>query len=156
MTAAISSRSGAFYRPEKREPERMIRLLAAVVLAATVALPVRADDAAIIDAWYAALVKPDREKLSSLLAEDAVVRLEDLGMEQSRGDFISSMDEWETAVEGSQIRHRVEKDEGGVATVLACYDFPDNDILMRETFRIDGDRIVESTQVTVADNCDAY
>lgn len=134
----------------------MTRILAAALLAAVAILPARADDAAVLDQWYAALVKPDRERLSSLLAEDAVIKLEDLGMEQSRGDFISSMDEWESAVEGSQIRHKVEKSEGGVTTVLACYDFPDNDILMRETFRIAGEKIAESTQVTVADNCDAY
>lgn len=134
----------------------MIRLLAVALIAAAAVLPARADDAAVLDKWYAALVKPDREALSALLADDAVIKLEDLGMEQSRGDFISSMDEWETAVEGSQIRHRIEKSEGGVTAVLACYDFPDNDILMRETFRLTNDRIVESTQVTVADNCDAY
>lgn len=133
----------------------MIRLLAAALIATAVALPARANDS-VLDAWYAALTKPDREQLSALLADDAVVKLEDLGLEQSRGDFIASMDEWETAVEGSQIRHKTEKTEGDVSTVLACYDFPDNDILMRETFRIAGGKIVESTQVTVADNCDAY
>jgi len=134
----------------------MIRLAAAVLLASVAVLPVHAGDAELIDAWYVALAKPDRAALSALLAEDAVVKLADLGLEQSRGDFIGSMDEWEAAVAGAQIRHRLEKDEGGVATVLACYDFPDNDILMRETFRIAGDKIVESTQETVADNCDAY
>jgi hypothetical protein len=118
--------------------------------------PAAADDKAVVDAWYAALLKADRGQLAQLLADDAVVKLEDLGLEQSRGDFIGSMDEWATAVEGAQIRHKLEKDDGGVATVIACYDFPDNDILMRETFRIAGDKIAESTQVTVADNCDAF
>ncbi len=134
----------------------MKRILAALLLAATMLSPALADDKAVVDAWYAALLKADRGQLAQLLADDAVVKLEDLGLEQSRGDFIGSMDEWATAVEGAQIRHKLEKDEGGVATVIACYDFPDNDILMRETFRIAGDKITESTQVTVADNCDAY
>lgn len=133
----------------------MIRLLAAALLAAAIVTPAGANDA-VLDRWYAALAKPDREQLSALLADDAVVKLDDLGLEQSRGDFIASMDEWETAVEGAQIRHKTEKTEGEVSTVLACYDFPDNDILMRETFHIAGGKIVESTQVTVADNCDAY
>ncbi len=66
------------------------------------------------------------------------------------------MDEWESAVQGATIRHRIETATGDTATVLACYDFPDNDILMRETFRIVGDEVAESTQDTVADNCDAY
>lgn len=134
----------------------MKRILAALLLAATMLSPALADDKAVVDAWYAALLKADRGQLAQLLADDAVVKLDDLGLEQSRGDFIGSMDEWATAVEGAQIRHKLEKDEDGVATVIACYDFPDNDILMRETFRIAGDKITESTQVTVADNCDAY
>ncbi len=134
----------------------MKRILAALLLAATTLSPAFADDKAVVDAWYAALLKADRGQLAQLLADDAVVKLEDLGLEQSRGDFIGSMDEWATAVEGAQIRHKLEKDEGGVATVIACYDFPDNDILMRETFRIIDGKIAESTQVTVADNCDAY
>ena len=134
----------------------MKRILAALLLAATMLSPAFADDKAVVDAWYAAGLKADRGQLAQLLADDAVVKLEDLGLEQSRGDFIGSMDEWATAVEGAQIRHKLEKDEDGVATVIACYDFPDNDILMRETFRIAGDKITESTQVTVADNGDAY
>lgn len=134
----------------------MTRFLAAALLAATMLSPARADDAAVVDAWYDALLRADRDQLAKLLTDDAVVKLQDLGLEQSRGDFIGSMDEWATAVEGAQIRHKLEKDEAGVATVIACYDFPDNDILMRETFRIAGDKISESEQVTLADNCDAY
>lgn len=133
----------------------MIRtaLIAALLLSAA---PAHADDAAVITKWYEALGKPDREKLSALLDAKAVIQLQDLGLEQTKDEFIASMDEWETAVAGAVIRHRIEKNEAGTADVLTCYDFPDNDILMRERFRIDGEVITGSTQETVADNCSAF
>jgi hypothetical protein len=40
--------------------------------------------------------------------------------------------------------------------VLACYDFPSNDALMRETFTVAGGRIAASTQTAVAQDCSAY
>ncbi|MFZ1775580.1 MAG: nuclear transport factor 2 family protein [Rhizobiaceae bacterium] len=130
-----------------------IALITALLLSAAPAL---ADDAGVIANWYAALGKPDREKLSALLDGKAIIQLQDLGLEQTKDEFIASMDEWETAVAGAVIRHRIEKNETGSAEVLTCYDFPDNDILMRERFRIEGEVITGSTQETVADNCDAF
>lgn len=127
-------------------------LLVGVALLATSA---RADNA-VIDRWYNALLAVDRAAISSLLAEDARIKLDDLGVEQSKAEFIASMDEWETAGADARIRHRVEKTESGVTTVIACYDFPANDILMRETFAIAGDLITASSQAAVAETCDAY
>lgn len=133
-----------------------MKRLATALLLAALAGPAFADPAAVVDRWYDALLKADRAALAALLADDAVIRLNDLGLEQDQAAFIASMDEWESAVQGATIRHRIENATGDTATVLACYDFPDNDILMRETFRIAGDEVAESTQDTVADNCDAY
>lgn len=133
----------------------MIRtaLITALLLSAAPAL---ADDAGVIAQWYEALGKADRAKLSALLDGKAIIKLQDLGLEQTKDEFIASMDEWETAVAGAVIRHRIENAEAGTATVLACYDFPDNDILMREKFQISGDMIAASTQETVADTCDSF
>ncbi|MGC4034130.1 MAG: hypothetical protein QM754_20815 [Tepidisphaeraceae bacterium] len=55
----------------------------------------------------------DRTELSDLLADDARIRLDDIGIEQSKQEFIASMDEWQGAVSGAAIRHRIEKTEGG-------------------------------------------
>jgi hypothetical protein len=54
----------------------------AVLLVAVAAMPARADEAAVIDRWYAALLAADRAGLSDLLAEDARIRLADIGVEQ--------------------------------------------------------------------------
>ena len=43
-----------------------------------------------------------------MLAEDARIRLDDLGIEQTKAEFIASLDEWQGAVAGAQIRHKVE------------------------------------------------
>lgn len=134
----------------------LLRLLYLSAALLTAAGPARADDAAVIGRWYQALLAADRPALSELLADDARIRLTDLGIEQSKAEFIASMDAWEGAVAGAAIRHRIERSENGVATVTACYDFPANDIMMQESFAIAGDRITASTQATVAENCDAF
>ena len=115
-----------------------------------------ADDGAIIDRWYSALLVADRTELADLLADDVRIKLEDLGVVQSKQEFIASLDEWKGAVAGAAIRHRIEKSEGGVTTVIACYDFPDNDMLMQETFAVADNRITASSQAAVAENCEAY
>ncbi|TRC92724.1 nuclear transport factor 2 family protein [Mesorhizobium sp. WSM4303] len=118
--------------------------------------PARADDGAIIDRWYSALLVADRTELSDLLADDVRIKLDDLGVVQSKQEFIASIDEWKGAVAGAAIRHRIEKTEAGVTTVIACYDFPNNDMLMQETVAVTGNRIAASSQAAIAENCDGF
>ena len=129
--------------------------LAATLLLCTIGRA-SADDGAVIDRWYSALLVADRTELSELLADDVRMKLDDIGVVQTKEDFIASIDEWQGAVAGAAIRHRIEKSENGETTVLACYDFPNNDTLMRETFTVAGGRIVASTQTAVAQDCSAY
>ncbi|MES0200628.1 nuclear transport factor 2 family protein [Mesorhizobium sp. M0011] len=133
---------------------RSIILTAAALLIAIIAA--RADDRALISRWYSALLVADRTELSDLLADDVHIKLDDLGIVQSKQEFIASIDEWKGAVAGAAIRHRVEKSEGGVTTVVACYDFPNNDMLMHETFAVSDNRITASSQATIAENCDGF
>jgi len=116
----------------------------------------RADEGAIIDRWYSALLVADRTELSDLLADDVQIKLDDLGVVQNKQEFIASIDDWQSAVAGAAIRHRIEKTEAGVTSVIACYDFPSNDMLMQETFAISGDRITASSQAAIAESCEGY
>ncbi|TIR19841.1 MAG: nuclear transport factor 2 family protein [Mesorhizobium sp.] len=138
----------------------MHRISWRIVLAATLLMSslvrASADDGAIIDRWYSALLVADRSELSDLLADDVRMKLDDIGVVQTKEDFIASIDEWQGAVAGAAIRHRIEKSENGETTVLACYDFPNNDTLMRETFTVARGRIVASTQTAVAQDCSGY
>ncbi|RWP57699.1 nuclear transport factor 2 family protein [Mesorhizobium sp.] len=133
---------------------RSIALAAAALLFSVISAG--ADDGALISRWYAALLVADRTELSDLLADDVRIKLDDLGVVQTKQEFIASIDDWEGAVAGAEIRHRIEKTEGGVATVIACYDFPNNDVLMQETFAIADNRITASSQAAIAENCDSY
>lgn len=135
---------------------RPFLILIAVAALPTLAAAARADDAAIIDRWYAALLAADRARLSDLLADDATIKLADLGIEQGKAEFIASMDEWETAIAGVSIRHRIEASEVGVTTVVVCYDFPANDLLTREIFTVADGRIAAGSQAAIAESCDAY
>lgn len=130
----------------------LLALTAALLLAAGGA---RADNQ-VIERWYAALLTADRDTLAELLSDDARISLDDLDVIQDKQEFLGSMDEWENAVAGASIRHRVEKQDEGVTTVMVCYDFPDNRMLMQETFAVSDGRITASSQAEVADNCDGY
>ena len=130
----------------------LLALTAALLLAAGGA---RADNQ-VIERWYAALLTADRDTLAELLSDDARISLDDLDVIPDKQEFLDSMDEWENAVAGASIRHRVEKQEEGVTTVMVCYDFPDNRMLMQETFAVSDGRITASSQAEVADNCDGY
>ena len=136
-----------------RDRHSIVFAVAALLFSLTLA---RADDGAIIDRWYSALLVADRTELSDLLADDVRIKLDDLGVVQSKQEFIASIDEWKGAVAGAAIRHRIEKSEAGVTTVIACYDFPNNDMLMQETFAVTGNRITASSQAALAENCDGF
>lgn len=110
----------------------------------------------VTEEWYAALAVADRARLESLLADNAKIRLTDLGVEQTKAEFVDSLDEWEAAVKGATIRHRIESSNAAVTTVIACYDFPANDTLLRETFRIEAGLILENNQDAIAETCEAY
>ncbi|RWM16246.1 MAG: nuclear transport factor 2 family protein [Mesorhizobium sp.] len=138
----------------------MHRISWGIILAATLLMSslvrASADDGAVINRWYSALLVADRTELADLLSDDVRMKLDDIGVVQTKKDFIASIDEWQGAVAGAAIRHRIEKSENGETTVLACYDFPSNDTLIRETFTVAGGRITASTQKAVAQDCSAY
>ncbi|MET3662356.1 nuclear transport factor 2 family protein [Aquamicrobium ahrensii] len=130
-------------------------MAAVAVVSVLVVGAVRADEA-VIERWYEALLRADSAALAELLADDARISLDDLDIIQTKDEFLESMGEWENAVAGGAIRHRLEKEEDGVSTVMVCYDFPNNQMLMQETFAISEGRITAGSQAEVADNCDGY
>ncbi|TIW15894.1 MAG: nuclear transport factor 2 family protein, partial [Mesorhizobium sp.] len=86
---------------------RKFLLAAALLLSAIVRAS--ADDGAIIDRWYSALLVADRTELSELLSDDVRMKLDDIGVVQDKQEFLASIDEWQGAVAGATIRHRIEK-----------------------------------------------
>ncbi|MBT1157860.1 nuclear transport factor 2 family protein [Aminobacter anthyllidis] len=128
-------------------------MAAALALLATVSAVAQES---IVDRWYAALLKADAPALSQLLADNATIRLDDIGVTQSKAEFIASMDEWQAAVKGAKIRHKIEAEMGDTVVVRTCYDFPNNDMTTRETFTTRSGVIVANTQMTIGENCDGF
>jgi hypothetical protein len=126
-----------------------------VLILLSAAIPASADEQ-FIDDWYAALMASDQEKIGAMLSPDVKVRLLDLNVVQSKDEYLASLDEWQKAVAGATVKHRVVATDADITTVLACYDFPANEVLMSETFKVDGKLLVENVQRMVAENCDGY
>ncbi|MCR4268041.1 nuclear transport factor 2 family protein [Nitratireductor sp. ZSWI3] len=124
-----------------------------IVAVVALPLPCAADDASTLSAWYDALIAADRQRIGDLLTDDARIHLDDLGIEQSKEEFLAALDEWEESVRGADIRYRVDGEQDGMAIVAVCYEFPGNQVLMNEQFRIDADRIRASVQSNVSDDC---
>ena len=135
----------------------MKRLLAAALFCILSSASWAADDAsALVEKWYAALASADRAAFAEILADDAVISLDDLDTEQTKAEFIASMDEWQDAMTGATIRHKIKQATPETISVLVCYTFPDNETLGRETFRVKNSKIIESVQSTIGDSCAEY
>lgn len=123
-------------------------------------LPALGDDVSpLLETWYTALFNVDRSAFSTLLADGAVIRLEDLAIEQTREEFIESLDAWEEASKESDFAWQADPDganTASVGTALVCYRFPDNTIMTRETFRFVDGKVVESVQKGIGDSCDDF
>lgn len=130
-------------------------LSAACLLTATAAA--HAETAGdVITRWYTLLVAANEEGLAKLLSDDVRIVLVGVDVTRDKAQFLGTLGEWRIAIAGGGIRHKIEKSEGDVATVRACYDFAENDILMRETFTIRGGLIVDNTQTQLGEDCSAF
>lgn len=130
----------------------MKALASALLLWCGLAAPVLADEAETIDRWYAALAKADGEALAALLAPDAAIRLQDVGVAQTKAEFVASMDEWKSAIAGGSIRYKPD----GASAYKVCYDFPNNDLLTREVFTFANGLIASSEQLSLAKSCGGF
>lgn len=129
-------------------------IAAALVLAGGLLSPAWASlETDMLARWYSLLERADADGLSGLLARSARIQLDDLGITQTKQEFLDSMDEWRSSMEGGSIRYQVETTSAGSATALVCYDFAANDLLARERFTFVNGLITRSRQTTVAEDC---
>lgn len=120
--------------------------------------PARADNA-LLDRWYWALFNVDRGVLSELLSDNALIELEDLGVTQTKMEFIAALDEWEDVAETANFAWQIDAEatqDASQATALVCYQFPGNDLMVREFFTFDQGKITGSVQSTVGDTCEDF
>ena len=110
----------------------------------------------LIDNWYAALVAADEATLAAMLDPEVKIRLLDLNVVQTKAEYVASLAAWEKAANGLTLRHRIVATDSDITTMLACYEFPSNAVLMSETFKIDNNLITENVQRVVAESCDGF
>jgi hypothetical protein len=110
----------------------------------------------LLSRWYDALAVVEREEIAALLAPEATIELKDIGVTQTRTEYLASLDEWSDAIEGGSIQHRIKSDSPDTVTVSVCYSFTSNKMMTTEDFVFAGKQIVSSVQETVATNCDGF
>lgn len=120
--------------------------------------PARADSA-LLDRWYWALFNVDRGVISELLSDTATITLQDLGVTQTKTEFIAALDEWEEIAQTANFAWQLDSEasqDANRATALVCYQFPGNDLMVRESFSFDAGQITSSVQSTVGDTCEDF
>ena len=134
-------------------------LMAALTVGLMLSVSPASAQSSLLDRWYTALFDVNRVAIADLLTEDAVIDLKDLGVVQTKAEFIAALDEWEEAVKTANLAWLLE--EGAEAdetraTALVCYQFPDKELMIREVFAFRDGKIASSTQTTAADTCDNF
>ncbi|MCB1419697.1 MAG: hypothetical protein KDJ74_12175 [Notoacmeibacter sp.] len=137
---------------------KMIQLVRLFAFCILLLLPqaAAAGPAETLKSWYAMLQAGSDMRIAALLADNAVIVLEDIGVEQSKDEFVESLDEWKDAIKGGSVEWKMEKQSGDSATALVCYRFAEAPMTVREVFSFSGDLISRSVQTQVADNCDGF
>ena len=134
---------------------RAIRFMTAAIALAMWMSPAAAQTS-LLDRWYTAMFDVNRVAIADLLADDAVIRLEDLSVSKTKAEFIAALDEWEEIVKTAnfawQLEEVVAADET-TSTVLVCYQFPDTEVMIREIFGFRDGKIISSVQATASDSC---
>ncbi|MEP3436981.1 MAG: nuclear transport factor 2 family protein [Hoeflea sp.] len=134
-------------------------LISALAMVATVSVSSAFAQSSLLDRWYTALFDVNRVAIADLLADDAVIELEDLGVTQTKAEFIEALDEWEDIVKTANLAWQLEEGapvDEAKATVLVCYQFPDNELTIRETFAFRDGKIIRSIQTTDSDSCENF
>lgn len=140
-------------------PHTPFRLFRPTVLVACCFLagPAQAQDdgpPAPVAYFYEALRNSDRAMMGVILSDEVVIVLQDIGIEQSKMEFIAALDEWESLSEDLTIDVTLLESDTNAVTVEVCYDMGETQQLTEESFEIDNEQIVSLSQATIAENCD--
>lgn len=130
------------------------RLLCVFALLVCTSAYAQDDQQGVLKSWYQALLPVDRDTISSLLTDDAMVELKDYDIVQSKSEFIDSLDSWEEAIEGGSFRFKMKDGNSDkFTTAVVCYTFSSNELMTEETFKFSDGKIMNSVQVTIAEDC---
>jgi len=106
-----------------------------------------------VERWFGALGSVNRRDFNELIADDTIIVLKDLGVKQSKSEFIAALDEWEKATRDANIVYRYESIDANSASVLVCYRFTSNEQLNLESFTYSNGQITGSIQEFKSVDC---
>jgi hypothetical protein len=106
-----------------------------------------------VERWFAALGSVNKREFEAIIAEDARIVLKDLGVEQTKQEFISALAEWQRLTRGANIIYRYVSIEENTVTVNVCYRFRSNEQLNQESFTFEDEQITGSVQEFKGDDC---
>lgn len=106
-----------------------------------------------ISKWYEALRQSDEGAFDTLLADTATIELKDIGITQTKTEFIQALDEWSELNGNAIFLTRLKAASENNIVVDVCYRFDFNEMQMQEVFLVDGNLITKSIQEKVSDSC---
>ncbi len=106
-----------------------------------------------VKAWFVALSKVSRPRFRELIDRNARIELKDLGIVQTREEFLDSLEQRDDATKGAILLTQVISSQDGVDIVEVCYRFDSNEQLSRETYRYLDGRITSVIQERLGTNC---
>ena len=109
-----------------------------------------------VQAWFVALTKVTHPGFKKLIAEDAKIELRDLGIIQTRQEFLDSLDEWEDATKGAILLTQMISSKDGTDIVRVCYRFKNNEQLNRETYQYTDGKITSVIQELIGKECEGF
>ena len=133
-------------------------LFAVAILSMASPAAANGDLPAPVQTWYQALGEADGTALENVLADNARIDLRDLGIVQTKAEFLDSLDAWAEANKDAEILTRSGKKTGKPDTVAVevCYRFPSNEALFVETFELAGEQITKSVQQQLSESCTGF
>jgi hypothetical protein len=135
---------------------------AAFVLASSVSSYAADDHTQVLTSWYQALsLDVNSQAISSILAPDAVIDLKDLGIVQTKDEFVESLSSWEDAIEDGSIAFKLDEamTSDQMVTSLVCYTFASGSsgqMMTKEIFEFENNQITKSVQPTLSDTCEGF
>lgn len=106
--------------------------------------------------WYEGLKNSNRPQLAAILTEDAIIDMRDLGVTQTKQEFLDSLDEWAEASRDAKVLTRIGDQSGDQISVDVCYRFSDNEVQTKEDFTLAGGKIKKSAQQAVGEKCEGF
>ena len=106
-----------------------------------------------VERWYVALGGVDKAEFNKLISDNAMIELKDLGVTQTKQEFIAALDEWAAATKDASLVYRYQSIEAAKAVVKVCYRFKNNETLIIETFTFANKQITGSVQEQKGEDC---